>query len=118
MKNFRTALICTFAFLALFGLAAQAQTAELPIRVHVPFAFQVGNEQFPAGDYKVYEAADRLNIVNVATGERGAFVKTATVRTQKDLQGALQFVRRDGKHILSKVWAPGLDSGAELSQMN
>jgi hypothetical protein len=118
MKNFRALLLCSFAFVLLFGLAAQAQTAQLPIRVHVPFAFQAGSATFASGDYQIFIDADRLHIVNIATGERKVFVRTSTTRGKNDPQSAVQFVHKDGKYMLKKVWATGIDVGTELILFN
>lgn len=68
MKTVRFAAVVMFALVFFAGLAAQAQTAERPIRAEVPFAFQVNSVQFPAGTYAVYGSADRLQVVNVETG--------------------------------------------------
>lgn len=112
MKTFRLLLICTV--LLLLATAAQAQNSDQPIRVDVPFTFQVGNAQFPAGDYTINQTADRMRIVNLATGQHGVFVKMNAVRNSKELPGALQFVLRGDNHILTNVWKTGLESGATL----
>ncbi len=117
MKSFRLVLICTVLMLFV-AVAAQAQTATQPIRVHVPFAFQVANAQFPAGDYSIYLTADRMHIVNVATGQRGIFVKVSAVRNSQNLPASLQFALRNGNYTLSKVWTAGLESGADLGLIN
>lgn len=118
MKSLRALLLCSIAFVLLFGLAAQAQTAELPIRVHVPFAFQAGSATFAPGDYQIFVKADRLQIVNTATGERKVFVNAATTRGKNDPQSAVQFVHKDGKYTLRKIWVRGVETGTELILFN
>ena len=75
-------------------MAAQAQTAELPIRVHVPFAFQAGNTTFGAANCRIFVNSDRFQIVNTAIGERNVLVQAAATRGKNDPQSAVQFVHQ------------------------
>ncbi len=118
MKTLRALLLCSVACVLLFAVSAQAQTAQLPIRVNVPFAFQVGATTFAPGSYQIFVDTGRLHIVNAGTSERRVFVMNSAVRTKHDPSSALQFVKRDGKYILKKVWVGGVDTGMEMILSN
>ncbi len=109
MKKFFTIALC-FGFMLTFGLAAQAQS---PIRAHVPFAFNVGDTEFSAGNYQIFQEGSMLRIV----AEDGlAKTVTTSFRTERagEDPGTLQFLARNGKHYLAKVYAPGTQAGREL----
>jgi hypothetical protein len=113
MKRLTTFALC-FAFIFVFGIAAQAQS---PIRAHVPFAFTVGDTQFPAGDYQIFEHGSMLRVIH-ANGAAKTVVASFGTERGKNEQGTLQFVARDGKHYLAKVYAPGMQTGRELPIKN
>jgi hypothetical protein len=110
----RLTLALCFAFVFVFGIAAQAQS---PIRAHVPFAFTVGETQFPAGDYQIYEHGSMLRVVTADGAAKTVVASFGTVRAN-DGEGTLQFVARDGKHYLAKIYAPGMATGRELPLKN
>lgn len=113
MKRFAFYTLC-FVFVFAFATAA---SAENPIRAHVPFDFAVGDAQFHAGDYQISQHGSMLYVVNA---DGAAKTVVASYRTERgaEVNGTLQFVAKNGKHYLAKVYAPGMQAGRELNVKN
>ena len=96
--------------------SAFAQSSQL-LMVDLPFAFEVNNQQFPAGKYRVsVEAGHPAVMLQSADRQRATFSISSPVRSQKLREvGALVFSRYNDRYFLSKIWMTGTDSGRDLA---
>ena len=77
------------------------------LEVNVPFSFQVGSEQFPAGHYMVQEDSFTGPSVLLIRGmhtRQTAFVLTETAAGQGPGRPALEFEHRENQYRLTGVW--------------
>ena len=101
--------------LAVSLTSAFAQSSQL-LTVDLPFAFQVNNQQFPAGHYRVsVEAGHPAVMLQNAESKQSVFSISSPIRSQKIREKAsLVFSRYDDRYFLSKIWLTGTDSGRDL----
>jgi hypothetical protein len=101
----RRAMLAVAGVLA-FSAAAQAETIE----VKVPFAFLVGEQKLPAGDYRIERDASMPSSVVLIRGEHGTaarlFVQTVSLSGVKPAgeKPALVFVPDETGFRLTQVW--------------
>jgi hypothetical protein len=101
------------AFLLSVVAAGQcrAQQAEGVMEVNVPFAFQVGNQTLPAGEYRMQRlSADMrgIELIRQSDGHKTLMATTLPVE-QKDgkLSPRLIFYRYGNEYFLNEIWADG-----------
>jgi hypothetical protein len=91
---------------ALGALPARAQDADA-VRVKVPFAFKVGHELLPAGDYEVrFDELEAPGVLKVRSedGHHGAFVLVdKTDPPNGSDKPRLLFDKEDGTYVLTEV---------------
>ena len=119
MKKTSVLMIAVAAFL-LSATCALANPATR-IRATVPFAFYVGEEQLPAGNY-IFEmraigfGSSSSSAVAVYRQDGSLAVMLATIPTgweyRRMIDGHLHFTRYSSSYFLNKVEGP--DSGASL----
>lgn len=100
---------------ALLAIASSAvgQTKPGDVKVDVPFAFNVGAQSLPAGNY-IVEAVDDSHVRIFNSKTAGLFVTTqAALRTASD-GSKLVFHRYGDTYFLSAVWVTGNTTGREL----
>ena len=101
--------------LAVSLTSAVAQSSQM-LTVDLPFAFQVNNQQFPAGHYRV-SVDDGLPAVRLQNVEskQSAFSISSPIQSGKTREvPSLVFTRYDDRYFLSKIWMTGTDSGRGL----
>ncbi|MGH9627114.1 MAG: hypothetical protein ACRD7E_01945 [Bryobacteraceae bacterium] len=95
---------------------AFAQEGQL-MTVDLPFEFQVKNERFPAGKYRVTSGSGQT-IVRVQSDDhaRTLFSHSAGIQ-RRDAQdaGTLVFKRYGERYFLSQIWLPGSNTGRLLN---
>lgn len=117
MKNQIVKSAATLCMLMMLGIAASAQTSR-ELTVTVPFDFNVGRTEMPAGTYSVYR-------LNNYSGEgymlRSTDCREAVIFNAKMVQGAeatpvnrLEFRQYGDKYFLARVWPAGAIIGREL----
>ena len=99
------------AMLAVASVVAVAGTAQAePLEVKVPFAFVVGEQKMPAGEYRIESDATMPSSVVLIRGERGntakLFVQTVELTGEKPAgeKPALVFVPDEACMRLTQVW--------------
>lgn len=97
---------------------AQAQTRKLA-RVEVPFAFMIGDEEFPAGKYDVTElsqsSAGAVAFRNLETG-RSFITRTRSLdgeATPETLR--FEFVTAENRRYLTRLWTAHGTPGLEIA---
>ena len=110
--------LSVIAALALaFAVSAEAQTALNFKTFAVPFSFKVGNQELPAGEYKI-TAENQIIRVQRTNGKENAVTLTQRTRGtnhNSESDAKLTFRRYGDQYYLSQVWLP--DSlGRELKK--
>ena len=100
----------------LMSAAAQAQTTHM--KVTVPFEFNAGNVQLPAGEYEVKTVGPwpgaLLSIHNV-NSDAGSFILSNSCRSQKATADAKLVFHRYGKeYFLAEVWNRNSFAGNQI----
>jgi hypothetical protein len=99
--------------LALFASAGSAQAQNSPqLRASIPFAFQAGSKQMPAGVYSISLLSNHLVLLR-ARGQHAAGFFTATPSEDGKIQaqGRLVFHRYADRYFLREVWEAGSNDG-------
>jgi hypothetical protein len=102
--------------LAVSLTSAFAQSSQL-LTVDLPFAFEVNNQQFPAGHYKVsVEAGHPAVLLQDVKSKQAMYTISSPIRSEKTREVAsLVFTRYNDRYFLSQIWMTGTDSGRELA---
>ena len=101
--------------LAVSLTSAFAQSSQL-LTVDLPFAFEVNNQQFPAGHYRVsVEAGHPAVLLQNVKSKQAMYTISSPMRSEKLREvGSLVFSRYNDRYFLSKIWMTGTDSGRGL----
>jgi len=114
--KFRYAIVLIVAVLLVGGSALMAVgLADPTIRANVPFAFRVGNEFMPAGQYKVTHINTRY-LLMIRSVDTQATILVHSVPSGKDAgdSAKLVFNRYGETYFLRQVWIPGTDANELL----
>ncbi len=117
MKSIRT-LMTLCLFLAATHVFAQSEKGPM-LRVKVPFAFTVGDETFPAGNYLISTVQpERTLRIAGEGGNRPSSIQTVSqriaIRPSPDTR--VVFVRYGNSYFLKEVWNAGSDSARVFPQ--
>ena len=95
--------------------SAFAQASQM-LTVDLPFAFQVNNQQFPAGKYQVTAGAGQaVVLLRSVDCKRAIFSLSIPIESEKTRAvPSLVFRRYDDRYFLSQIWLPGSNSGRGL----
>jgi hypothetical protein len=114
MSTIKTSLM--FAALVL-GLSATSARAQEVITVKVPFAFSVGQKQFPAGQYDITLGDPAGMVISIKDMDNGlsafALTNSAGGFDPAGDQPALVFTKSENEYQLSEIWESNMD-GREL----
>ncbi|MFN0110099.1 MAG: hypothetical protein ACKVZH_14685 [Blastocatellia bacterium] len=110
-------MAATFLFIG--KPAAFAQSYEFAMTIQVPFDFQVGESQLPAGKYTVQRNAQMTNLLLIQSEGRKISVYTHTFphgQSGNTGLGSLTFTKYGEKHFLSRAKLPGIENGYALAK--
>ena len=95
--------------------SAFAQPSQM-LTVNLPFAFQVNNQQFPAGKYQVTaDAGHAAVLLRSVDCKRAIFSLSTSIQSEKTREvPSLVFKRYDDRYFLSQIWLPGSNHGRGL----
>jgi hypothetical protein len=113
MKKNLAALAMTLALLTCAGAYAQTVHVESTI----PFSFNVGNTQLPAGKYEIQSAGTSghvLNIRNRDTGEGTFVVPLAHESSKASSDTKLVFHRYGKQYFMAEFWLTGYKQGQQF----
>ena len=91
-------------------LGAQAQTTVM--LANVPFEFQMGSKQMPAGDYVISYSQHLVTLQQGHAGTAATALTTPVSRAKAPETGVLQFNRYGDAYFLSTIWTPYSTDGA------
>ncbi|HET7214276.1 MAG TPA: hypothetical protein VFL79_11845, partial [Terriglobia bacterium] len=102
MKRRVCILTLTMAFL--WGMPGLAQLTGT--RFNIPFNFQVGQYQLPAGEYRISAVSDKALLISRLDGTAGIVAMTSTPLENPTKSGHAQlaFASYGEKHFLSQAW--------------
>ena len=91
-------------------------SAQVSMRMDIPFTFVAGDQILPAGWYTVTVDQEfhrlRFDSLSNSTVQMIRLAPATDSRPQsKTAQGTLRFTRYGGQHFLSAVWRPGQQEG-------
>ncbi len=116
MKTKAIALLVIIAGLAV-GVASAQSTQ--PVNFRAPFAFVVGDQLVPAGEYtvRVVSVTGMLSFRSRADGSRNVFVNSIPLqKTEPADRYKLVFHRYGSRYFVSEIWAPGYRTGRTVMQ--
>ena len=105
-----------FVAVLLFVGNAHGQYGGHVIKVRVPFAFDVADKTFPAGDYSLLQTAPYLISLRDSQGHVLANVLTGSVeRAEPGGPAKLDFYVDGDRHVLARVWQEHESLGHQVS---
>ncbi len=99
----------------LTSAAACAQTVHL--QTAVPFSFNVGSKQLPAGKYDIQSASNKdhvLYIRNMNSGEGTFVIPQSCESAHPSSQTKLTFHRYGQQYFMAEVWVRGYTQGHQF----
>lgn len=115
-------IITSVSLFVLLGCAcAEAQTSNNRLQAHIPFAFQIGQQTLPAGDYVISFINRDSNLrtlqLQTSDGHTVKMVQLTPVQAREmPAQGQLIFNRYGAQYFLAQVFTPADRYGLELSR--
>jgi hypothetical protein len=116
MKNILRSLAVAGLVMVGSGIGVRAQQAERVVKFDAPFAFEVENNQLPAGEYTMLVQGGWVQIQG-KDGKDAAHALTMPVvsRGQKTVaKSHVVFHKYQGRYFLAEIWASGQEKGREL----
>jgi hypothetical protein len=109
------------ALLVLAGsmaVSAQAQTAHrAPVRVSIPFQFNVGNTTMPAGEYMIRELAEDSSAATLQIsrkdGSANVIVNMIGELGNRQAMSTLTFRRYGNQAYFAEIWIDGQQEGLQ-----
>jgi hypothetical protein len=94
---------------------AFAQSSQM-LTVDLPFAFEVNNQQFPAGKYQVRAEGGHATVLLQGIDNKRAILSLSYTTQSGKIREvpSLVFKRYDDRYFLSQIWMSGTNSGREL----
>lgn len=114
MKTFRLFTLLSLTFVMTAAMA-MAQTPE-KITVKLPFEFTVANQTLPAGNYTIKSLSPSRLLIRSQDGHEAVIASSYAVQAnQTPTDAKLVFLRYGDQHFLYQLFAPGTDTGRQLS---
>jgi hypothetical protein len=119
MSNFTAKFLLAVAVLVFGGIsAANAQIADVAIKVNIPNSFVLRDKTFPAGEYTIKRTDSTIDSPSLlllqGEGETAIFDTIPTFSTNAAKNTELVFANVDGQYFLSKIWVKGEIDGNEI----
>lgn len=92
--------LAVLAGMLLVVTAVPVMAQSQAMRVNVPFAFTIGDQVYPAGNYVVTSSND----VYTLQGPKTAFVLANNVDSKVEHQPSLVFVKSGAQYSLAQMW--------------
>lgn len=124
MKNSRlnsilgsTLIACALTFGTLASTqTAAAQSSSTVAEANIPFAFQAGNQQMPAGQYRIVRESTSLILLQGPSHADDFIVMHDATSLKVPSKGKIVFHRYGDKYFLSQIWTAGNPDGLESSK--
>ena len=114
-------VLVMFSVLAILAVSSAYAQSSNRQTAYIPFAFSVGNKDFPAGEYAVSRlnpSADRTALgIRSADSRTGSIVLTTPIQAAKTSEKAmLVFSRYGDQYFLAQVWTPADAMGLAIAK--
>jgi hypothetical protein len=106
---------CLLALLA--AVPAQAQLPGVPIRVTIPFDFNVRGKTLSSGKYEIRRIGDEpdgLLIYNLTNHQHAVFESEPVETSRPPRRGEVVFHEYGDTYFLAQIWTGGEETGREL----
>jgi hypothetical protein len=119
-RSISLAVATVFGFVLVIGAGSAFASLAVPIRVNIPFEFNVGGTTLPAGEYVISspsETASHLLAIRSLDGASAVFIQAEPLSPKHDIwepDTRLTFEKVNGKEFLMKVWEFGSEMGYVL----
>ena len=119
MKIQSYTMVGALLVITLFGVAtAKAQSANQRFTANIPFAFSVGNEKLPAGEYEVMivnpSSDQRVLRIRSLHGTESAMLRThAVMSSNSQVDAKLVFRGYGDSYFLAQAWTGFDNTGLE-----
>jgi hypothetical protein len=107
MLKFRASIFTAVLALAPLSPASHAQAGDKFARVNVPFAFETGSGQYPAGVYTLGMDSPSILIIRGAARSGLAMMKVVEDRGQRTKPGVAIFHKYGNRYFLEEISATG-----------
>ncbi len=114
LKGF-TMLALTIALALATAVASNAQSGNRVV-ADIPFAFTVGDQPMPSGQYESREANSQGNalVIQSKDAKSSAIRLTTSIRPDESKSARLVFHRYGERYFLAEVWSGGDSTGRQL----
>lgn len=121
MKKYMSFQLAALVLIGVFAVCVQAQSrSSQQLTVDVPFAFNVGNTELPAGEYTVKiinPSSDRAVLqIRDAKGQSSTLVGTTDIVGRSVTSAKLSFNQYGAQYFLAQVWMAGDATGLTTSR--
>lgn len=107
---------CVAAGVMMVAMTAAPAQAQGRVRVNIPFAFEVGSEALPAGNYLFERSGlsgiSLMKIVNVERNRTTTFMSVPVNRPGAISNPRLLFEVLGGSYRLAEIWTAEAEAGA------
>jgi hypothetical protein len=96
---------------------AQAQLPGVPIRVTIPFDFNVRGKTLPSGKYEIRRIGDEpdgLLVYNLTNHQHAVFESEPVETSRTPRRGEVVFHEYGDTYFLAQIWTGGEETGREL----
>ena len=112
MKRHLSLTIAIMMLVAVWATTAQSQAASPRLmRAHIPFAFNVGNKQFPAGVYTITvlnpSSDQKVLQIRSTDGSVSAIVSTVAAKSKSPEQSKVVFHRYGDTYFFAQAQVSG-----------
>jgi hypothetical protein len=95
---------------------AAAQSTNTVAEANIPFAFQAGSQQMPAGQYRIVRESSSLVLLSGPSHADDFILMHEATSLQVPSKGKIVFHRYGDKYFLSQIWTVGNPEGLESSK--
>jgi len=119
MKNKLYIVVTMMALLSVAGLSSASAQAQysVQLKANIPFAFSIGNQTMPAGEYTVRctNSSSDMKILQLRLrdGHESVLVRTSSVIGKLQDGARLVFYRYDDQYFFAQAWLPSDSIGMQ-----
>jgi hypothetical protein len=92
---------------------AAAQNGSTRVQVNIPFSFQSGGQQMPAGVYRIGREPNGIVLLQGPANASEYVLMHSTTNNRTPVHGKIVFDRYGDKYFLRQIWTAGDNEGLE-----
>jgi hypothetical protein len=86
------------------------------VKVNIPFAFHVGAQTLPAGEYSLKSVQQNVVALRDQNGHTLANIIANSVESNTSASSKVVFHSYSGEYFLAQVWSSGASNGLEIAK--